>query len=132
MNEKDKTPSHHGMKYEADSNAPNETMRLLLERASCRSFSDRKIPEETMNLLFEAATHAPTGGNLQPFPIIKIENEDVKRELTHLCGEQEFIHTAPVDLMFCIDWHRLKRWARLEVAPFTATHFSSPHPPLSD
>ena len=24
-------------------------------------------------------------------------------------------------LLFCIDWHRLERWANLEVAPFTAT-----------
>ena len=23
--------------------------------------------------------------------------------------------------MFCIDWHRIRRWAELEIAPFTAT-----------
>jgi len=34
---------------------------------------------------------------------------------------QNFIANAPVSLVFCIDWHRLERWARLEVAPFSAT-----------
>ncbi len=121
MPKKNEMPSHHGAKYEPSGEFPNQTMQLLIERASCRSFSDRKIPDETMHLLFEAATHAPTGGNLQPFSIIKIENEATKKEVTRLCGDQEFISTAPVDLLFCIDWHRLDRWAELEIAPFTAT-----------
>ena len=121
MAKKDEMPSHHGVKYESGGDFPNPTMQLLIERASCRSFSDKKITAETMQLLFEAATHAPTGGNLQPFSIIKIENEATKRELTRLCGDQEFISTAPVDLLFCIDWRRLGRWADLEMAPFTAT-----------
>jgi FMN reductase [NAD(P)H] len=36
-----------------------------------------------------------------------------------MCG-QEFIGTAPVNLLFCIDWRRLQRWAELEKAPYSA------------
>jgi len=92
---------------------------LLCERASCRNFSDRKIEEEILNLVLEAGIHSPTGGNLQPYSIIKIENEETKNKLAKSCG-QNFIAKAPVNLLFCIDWHRIKRWAELEVAPFTA------------
>jgi len=99
---------------------PNETMRLLFERASCRSFSERSVPGDVLRMVLEAGTHAPTAGNLQPYSIIKIEIPETSRRLAELCG-QKFIGEAPVNLIFCIDLHRLERWADLETAPFTAT-----------
>lgn len=99
---------------------PNETMRLLFERSSCRDFSGKKIPTDVLRFVLEAGTHAPTAGNLQPYSIIKIEDSETKQKLAEMC-EQNFIANAPVLLLFCIDWHRNERWASLEVAPFTAT-----------
>lgn len=118
----DKTPdlSHHGDDDNASRLHPNETMRLLLERSSCRSFFDRKIPPEVMDAVLEAGIHAPTGGNLQPYSIIRIEDAAVKQRLDELNENQMFIAAAPVDLVFCLDWRRLRRWARLQDAPFTA------------
>ncbi|MBU0703741.1 MAG: nitroreductase family protein [Chloroflexi bacterium] len=104
---------------------PNPTSKLLIERASCRDFSDEKIPPDVLQLVLEAGTHAPTGWNLQPYSIIKIENDETKLKLAEMCG-QDFISQAPVLLLFCIDWQRAERWARLSVAPFTATN-SFPH-----
>lgn len=101
---------------------PNDTIRLLKERSSCRNFTDDPIPPEVLRTVLEAGIQAPTGGNLQPYSIIKIENPDVKRKLADLCERQEFVARAPVNLLFCIDLHRLQRWADLEVAPFTATY----------
>ncbi len=117
----DQNISHHGIDDSLDNKYPNETIRLLLERSSCRSFYDKKIPEDVLDQILDAGNHAATGGNLQPFSVIKIENEATKRRLTELCGDQEFIFTAPVDLLFCLDWYRLRRWAEIETAPFTAT-----------
>ena len=52
-------PSHHGVDVSPeDRTYPNETIRLLLERASCRSFSDKKIPPDVMQLVLEAGVHA--------------------------------------------------------------------------
>ena len=115
-----KMPSHHGFKEKIRGTYPNETMRLLIERASCRNFADKPIPEKVLDSILDAGVHAPTGGNLQPYSIIKIERSDTRKKLAEMCG-QDFIARAPVDLIFCIDWHRLERWARLEIAPFTAT-----------
>lgn len=115
-------PSHHGIDDTGGKKYPNETMRLLHERSSCRSFFDKKIPTDVMNLILEAGLHAATGGNLQPYAIIQIEDKATKRQLDLLCGEQKFIAAAPVDLLFCIDLRRLRRWAELECAPFSATN----------
>src|SRR4030042_5855601 len=113
-------PSHHGAKTSLDDTYPNRTLKILIERASCRNFSDRNISSETMNLVLEAGIHSATGGNLQPYSIIKIENENTKQKLTEFCG-QDFMRRAPRHLIFCIFWHRIERWANLEIAPFTAT-----------
>lgn len=113
-------PSHHGVKEDVEGKYQNQTLKLLIERASCRSFSDKKIKPDILQLILEAGIHAPTGGNLQPYSIIKIEADEQKQKLADMC-EQAFIGKAPVDLLFCIDWHRLEKWAQLEVAPFSAT-----------
>lgn len=99
---------------------PNKTIELLLQRASCRSFQNTKIPAEDMSYVLNAGVHAASGGNLQPYSIIKIEKLVTRKKLAKLAG-QGFVADAPVNLLFCIDWHRLERWAKLESAPFTAT-----------
>jgi len=124
MSSDETMPSHHGddaKRSEFGGDCPNETIRLLHERSSCRSFHDRSIPPDVMQLVFEAGTHAPTGGNLQPFSIIRIEKSEITRKLAKLCGDQMFIAEAPTNLLFCIDWYRLRRWAEIELAPFAAT-----------
>ena len=115
-------PSHHGVKVSPEDGRPtggsvypNETMKLLIERASCRNFSDDRIPADVLQLVLEAGVHAATGGNLQPYSIIKIEQEETRQQLAEWCG-QPFIRKAPTLLLFCIE-----RWASLEAAPFTAT-----------
>lgn len=118
MNDQD-TPSHHGPGEHPDRSYPNETMRLLLERSSCRSFDERKIPPEVLATVLDAGIHSPTAGNLQPYSIIQIENEDTRRRLAGWC-QQDFIGQAPVNLLFCLDFRRLKQWAGLQKAPFTA------------
>jgi FMN reductase [NAD(P)H] len=99
---------------------PNETIKLLLGRSSCRNFTDQKIPKGVLRTVLEAGAHSASGGNLQPFSIVKIENNVKKQKMAKMCG-QSFIGKAPVLLLFCLDLHRLERWARLEVAPFTAS-----------
>ncbi len=116
-----KMPSHHGIKEAIKRKYSNDTLKVLIERASLRNFSDKKIPARVLQYILEAGIHAPTGGNLQPYSIIKIENPVIKKKLAKLCY-QGFIAIAPVNLIFCIDWHRLERWAKLEIAPFTANN----------
>jgi len=100
---------------------PNETIRLLHERASVRQFADRPIEPDDLEAVLEAGVHAPTGG-MQPCSIIKVEDSDTKQRIFDLdgCGQKQILD-APVDLLFCLDMHRNARWSELRNAPFTAT-----------
>lgn len=102
-------------------NYSNETMRLLYERASCRTFKDMDIPEDVLNEVLDAGLHAATGGNLQPYSIIKITKDETKKRLVDECDMQNIVEKAPVNLLFCIDWRRIGRWAEACNAPFVAT-----------
>jgi nitroreductase len=112
--------THHGVDDPAGHTYANETIRLLIERSSCRSFSDKKIPDDVLATILDAGIHAASGGNLQPFSIIKITDEFAKSELARLNEDQLFIKTAPVNLLFCIDWRRIIRWTSLSHAPCSA------------
>lgn len=116
-------PSHHGIKYLPDEDAArlNETMRLLCERGSCRNFTSQPLTEDALEALLTAGVHAATGGNLQPYSIIVIKDKERREKLAEMCF-QSYMATAPIHLLFCIDFHRLERWARLKLAPFAANH----------
>ena len=49
-------PSHHGVMENSlkGENYPNETIKLLLERASCRNYQDREIPEDVLDYVLRA------------------------------------------------------------------------------
>jgi len=99
----------------------NDTIKLLCERASCRSFLDKKIPDELLNEIISCGLHAATGGNLQPYSIIKITDDNTKERLVNECDMQSLVKNAPVNLLFCIDWRRIQRWCEASDAPFVAT-----------
>jgi FMN reductase [NAD(P)H] len=112
---------HHGPENNVQEQYPNETIRLLMQRASLRSFSPQPIPEDILRQVLDAGNHAASGGNLQPWSVIKIQSPENRKWLAELDG-QGFIGVAPVDLLFCLDFHLLQRWAEMEHAPFTANH----------
>jgi FMN reductase [NAD(P)H] len=100
---------------------PNETMRLLNERASLRNFADKDIEPDKIDLLMQTVCNAPSGGNNQPVSVIKIQNPAVKDKLGELCG-QPFIAKAPLNLLFCMDLHRNALISETGEAPYTANH----------
>jgi nitroreductase len=115
-----KRPDHHGVvKGTEERDYSNETIRLLMERASLRDFTDTPVSDEVLNTILEAGCHAATGGNLQPYSVIVIRDAMMREKLAKMCW-QKFMAKAPVHLLFCIDWHRNARWAKLSAAPFDA------------
>jgi nitroreductase len=99
----------------------NEVIELLKSRATIRTFDDRQVESDVLDAIFEAGTHAPTGG-MQPYSVIKIRDRETKQKIFEFDGSmQKQIVNAPVNLVFCVDMRRNKRWAEIEVAPFTAT-----------
>ncbi len=82
---------------------------VIRTRRSIRSYKPDPIPEEALNRILEAARIAPSGVNRQPWKLIVVKDEALKRRLVAACHNQEFIAEAPVVIVACgynIHWNR--------------------------
>jgi len=86
---------------------------LLMKRRSIRNFTDQKIPDHIIEALLDAANNAPSGGNIQPVSIILVQEAEGKKELAKIVGDQPWVKNAPLSMVFCIDFYRVKRWAAM-------------------
>jgi len=90
-----------------------EMYDLLMKRRSVRNFKDQAIPPEIIEKLMDAANNAPSGGNIQPISILLIQEAGNRAKLAELVGNQPWVKNAPLSLIFCLDFNRVKRWASL-------------------
>jgi len=91
---------------------------LLMKRRSVRNFTDQAVPEELIEKLLEAANNAPSGGNIQPLSIVLVQSTENRQALAGIVGDQPWVRNAPVSLIFCLDFKRVKRWAVLNRTEF--------------
>lgn len=59
----------------------NKTIDNIVNRVSCRSYSDKKVPLSKLNHILEARKYAPSGMNRQPCHILVIRNKRVMEKL---------------------------------------------------
>ena len=91
---------------------------VIMRRRTVRSFLDTPVEEEKVQQLLDAAIQAPSGGNIQPISIIRIEKPESRDKLAKLAVNQPWVAKAPLCLLFCIDFHRTGKWAQAEGASF--------------
>jgi FMN reductase (NADPH) len=86
---------------------------MMMKRRSVRNFKDQEIPEHIVEQLLDAANNAPSGGNIQPISIILVQEAERRKELAEMVGDQPWVKNAPLSMIFCIDFYRIKKWASM-------------------
>jgi FMN reductase [NAD(P)H] len=86
---------------------------LLMKRRSVRIFKDQEIPDSTIEQLLDVANNAPSGGNIQPLSIILVRSLEGRKKLAELAGGQPWVSQAPLSIIFCLDFYRVKKWAEM-------------------
>ena len=84
-------------------------LSLLKSHRSIRKYKPEHIPDELMNNLLNSARQAPTSANLQVYSIIIVKDQEKKKTLAHLCGDQPWVEACPVFLVLCPDLNRLAK-----------------------
>ena len=97
---------------------PESVYDVIMRRRTVRSFLDTPVEEEKVQQLLDAAIQAPSGGNIQPISIIRIEKPESRDKLAKLAVNQPWVAKAPLCLLFCIDFHRTGKWAQAESASY--------------
>ena len=98
----------------------NQTIELLKEHVSVRSFTNRKLTQEQVEELVVSAQSASTASFLQAYTIIGIEEEEEKKKISKLAGDHAFITEGSHFFIFCADLQRhfaLSKELKIDIQP---------------
>ena len=85
----------------------SETIEVLNNRRSIRTYSDAPVTDAHIEAILGAALRAPTSSNLQAYSVVVVRDSARKKRLAELAGNQQHVITCPVFLAFCADLSRI-------------------------
>ncbi|WP_409525413.1 oxygen-insensitive NADPH nitroreductase [Nitrincola sp. MINF-07-Sa-05] len=86
----------------------NDVIKLLNAHRSIRKFTDEAIDQATVEALVQAGQCAATSSFIQACTVIQVSQGEVRDRLAVCAGNQAYVASAPVFLVFCADMKRLK------------------------
>jgi nitroreductase len=79
---------------------------LLNAHRSIRKFTAKPIEQDTLNTLIKAGQAAATSSFIQACTVIQVSAGDRRDALAEMAGNQQYVSSAPVFLVFCADMKR--------------------------
>ncbi|MBP2626230.1 MAG: nitroreductase [Firmicutes bacterium] len=87
----------------------NNVIELLKSHTSVRKFKEKMIDDQLLKEIIQASQYASTSNHVQAYTIIRVNDQDKKRTLAKLSGNQPYVEECPVFLVFCADLNRLEK-----------------------
>ena len=81
----------------------NQVMTLLKKHCSVRSFTPKAVSDETVSAIIETASCAATSNFIQAYSVIRVRDEQTRKQIADLAGPQRWVEESPVLLIFCAD-----------------------------
>lgn len=89
----------------------NPVIESLLNHRSVRRYLPGPVEPEKIDLILEAGTRAATGGNLQLYSFVVIDDPTRKEQMDAEYPQMEFKYVdIPVVIMVLADLYRVRRW----------------------
>ncbi len=85
----------------------NPVIDLLRSHRSIRKFTEQAVDDGTLATLIEAGQTAATSSFIQACTVIQVKDRAKRLRLAELAGNQQYVESAAVFLVFCADFHRL-------------------------
>lgn len=90
-----------------------DVLALLKQHRSIRKFTDRPVSPACIESLVEAGQAAATSSFIQACTVIQVTDPAKRAALAECAGNQTYVETAPVFLVFCADMQRHKQMCEL-------------------
>ena len=85
------------------------TIEQINKHGSVRKYQPDPVPMDLVREIVAAGQRASTSSNLQTYSVIVTTDLNKKKIIQDICNGQEHISEAPVFLLWCADFSRLKR-----------------------
>ncbi|MEB1806171.1 MAG: oxygen-insensitive NADPH nitroreductase [Bacillaceae bacterium] len=96
----------------------NQVIETIKNHRSIRSYTNEPVSEDHLLTIVEAAQAAPSWINGQQVSIVAVKEDQTKKKLTELVGNQKYVDEAPVFFIFCADFYRASLAAEKEGTSF--------------
>ncbi|WP_391091283.1 oxygen-insensitive NADPH nitroreductase [Vibrio sp. NH-UV-68] len=84
----------------------NSTIETILGHCSIRKFSPEPIEYEQLQTIIQAGLAASSSSMLQVVSIIRVTDNEKRKQLAQYAGNQAYVESAAEFLVFCIDYQR--------------------------
>jgi FMN reductase [NAD(P)H] len=98
----------------------NQVVETMMAHRSIRNYSNQPVSNEDLDTIIRSTQAAPSWVNGQHVTIISIQDPERRKKMAELAGNQKHIFEAPVFLVFCADFHRIKVACEMEGLEFKA------------
>jgi nitroreductase/FMN reductase [NAD(P)H] len=98
-------------------------LELMATHNVTRRFSDRPVSDELVSLLLACAMSAPSKSDLQQRDIVIVDDPQIRTAINALTPAMQWMHQAPVFLVFCANGRRLPQISSWRGKPFPNDHF---------
>ena len=90
----------------------SETIEVLRNRVSVRTFKSDPLPDSQIEGVLRAALRAPTSSNIQAYSVVVVRDAESRRLLSVAAGNQRHVAETPLFLAFCADLTRMEEALR--------------------
>lgn len=84
----------------------HETLTLLNQHVSCRSYTDTPVADAELDAILLAGQRAATSVNGQQISAIVIKDAGRRAQLAHLAGDQPWVARAPIFIVLAVDFYK--------------------------
>lgn len=95
----------------------NSTIETMLAHRSIRKFTEQVVDQSVVETLVQAGQAAATSSFIQACTVIQVRQGGARQKLAELAGNQGYVASAPVFLVFCADMHRHQLACDMQDAP---------------
>lgn len=100
--------------YEERENPVNSIIETILNHRSVRNFEDKPLTKEQITTIVQSAQSASTSSFIQAYSIIGVTDEEKKRKLAELAGNQSYVAENGHFFVFCADLYRHELISEME------------------
>ncbi|MGM0405553.1 MAG: nitroreductase family protein [Thermoplasmatota archaeon] len=97
-----------------------DVLKAIKKRQSVRNYTGEEIPKRELLKLLDAARSAPSAKNLQPWELVVVTDDRLKKDLVEIFHNQAFIADAGLVI---IGLTENEKWADIDLA-IALDHFS--------
>lgn len=78
-------------------------LKEIRERRSIRKYEERAVENEKLEMVLESCRLAPSGSNTQPWRLVVVRDEKMRKKIAEASHRQEWMEQAPVHIVCVAD-----------------------------